>query len=478
MSRFPPFLSRPFAVAAASTIATFAIGAVAALPARAQEPTPPAAGSLPPIRPLGKVTAASSELLSAVSQVRALPDGRVLVNDNTGRKVVLFDAGLTGYTVVADTTSATANAYSSRAGGLIAFKGDSTLFVDPTSLSMLVIDGKGQITRVMSVPRPSDAIQMIGGPNGTPAFDAQGRLVYRAMPAFRFGSGAGGRSGASGAAPSGFALPEMADTVALLRVDLATRQVDTIAHLKIAGQKITATQTAEGRLSITPVLNPMQYVDDWAVTSDGRVAVIRGREYRVDWLGADGNVTGTEKIPFAWRRLDDSTKRAFLDSTQIAMEKLRQQAVQMMQRGGGGVMAMAGSGAMVAVAAGTSIGVMGGAGTGTTSSPPPRGSTGSGNIQIPQIQLVDASQLPDYAPPFGAGATNGDADGNIWVRTSNVYEGGSVYDVVNRDGKLVDRVLLPPGRVIAGFGPGVVYMGVRVDESNVRLERASIRAQP
>ena len=47
---------------------------------------------------------------------------------------------------MADTTSATANAYSSRAGGLIPWKGDSTLFVDPLSLSMLVIDGKADQT--------------------------------------------------------------------------------------------------------------------------------------------------------------------------------------------------------------------------------------------------------------------------------------------------------------------------------------------
>ena len=89
----------------------------------------------------------------------------------------------------AETTSATANAYSSRAGGLIAYKGDSTLFVDPTSLSMLVIDGKGVVARVMSVPRPNDAQSLIGGPNGTPAFDGQGRLVYRGPMGFRFSGG-------------------------------------------------------------------------------------------------------------------------------------------------------------------------------------------------------------------------------------------------------------------------------------------------
>lgn len=441
--------------------------------------TSAAASALPPVRPLGKVTASSGELLTAVSQVRALPDGRVLVNDNGGRKIVLFDAGLAAFTVVADTTSATANAYSSRAGGLIPWKGDSTLFVDPTSLSMLVIDGRGQIARVMSVPRPQEANSLVGGQNGTPAFDAQGRLVYRGAIGLRFSREDRGRPGGA-AAPGGFAMPERPDSVALSRVDLSTRRVDTIAELKIPKQKMNMTQSTDGRMSISAVFNPMQYVDDWTVTSDGRVAVVRGQEYRIDWIGADGKVTRSSKIPFAWRHLDDSTKTAFLDSTRTAMEKLREQAQQRMQQGGpaalGGAPGGGGGGSMVM----TFETRIGGGGAGAVNSPPAREAPGGGTtVTLPPIQLVDASELPDYAPPFSAGSVRGDEDGNVWIRTSNVYDGGSVYDVVNKDGKLVDRVLLPPGRVIAGFGPGgVVYMGVRVNDTGVRLEKASLRTQP
>ncbi|MDQ8164475.1 MAG: hypothetical protein P3A28_01785 [Gemmatimonadota bacterium] len=457
----------------------------------------PAASSaaLPPIRALGKPSAVSKDLLGAVSQVRALPGGRVLVNDNLGRKVVMFDPTLASYTIVADTTSATANAYSSRAAGLIAYKGDSTLFVDPQSLSMLVIDGKGQVGRVMSIPRPNDAGALIGGPNGTPGFDASGRLVYRAVGGIRLGGpgrgGDGGRGGAGGervrvatpaAAPGAFPIPEFPDSTAIIRIDMESRAVDTVAKVKIPKQNMQVTQRPDGGMSINAIMNPMQYVDDWAVTSDGRVAVVRGQEYRVDWMGEGNTVASSSKLPFAWQQLSDSAKTAFLDSTRTAMEKLREQAMARMQAGGAGAPIVMGGppggGAAVAQAftfemrAGAELRSRGDAPAGRAAGP-----GGATQMQVPPIQLVGANELPDYAPPFAVGSVRGDADGNVWIRTSHVYDGGSVYDIVNSKGMLTDRVLLPAGRVIAGFGPGVVYMGFR-DGEGVRLEAAPIRAQP
>jgi hypothetical protein len=398
-----------------------------------------------------------------VSAVRALPDGHLFVNDNSGRKVVLYDATLASFKVIADTTSATANAYSSRAGGLFAYKGDSTLFVDPTSLSMLVIDDAGTIARVMAVPRPRDASMLIGGTNGTPAFDAQGRLVYRAPPEFKMPA-----RDANGV----FAMPEFPDSAVLVRIDLATRKLDTVGFLKIPKQNVSMGQDANGRMSVTIIMNPMPITDDWAVLSDGTVVLVRGRDYRVDFVQADGGVKSSPKVPFAWRHLDDSTKAAFIDSAKVAMEKLRSEAMARMQAGGtplvmgppdgGGA-----AGGMVVVTMGAERAAGGGA-------PRPAAPSGGAtqNITLPPIQFVPPSDLPDYAPPFTAGSARGDLDGNLWVRTSNVVNGGSVYDVINGKGELIDRVQVPAGRVIAGFGKGgVVYMGVK-EGTGVRLEQA------
>src|SRR5918992_444546 len=138
------------------------------------------AQSPPPIRQLGPVVAKSNEAFASFVGVRALSDGRVLVNDVSKRRVLLFDSTLASFTVVADSTAATANAYSGRFASLIAYRGDSTLFVDAQSLSMLVIDPAGKVGRVMSVPRAEDVASLAGPVGGAIGFDRSGRLVYRA----------------------------------------------------------------------------------------------------------------------------------------------------------------------------------------------------------------------------------------------------------------------------------------------------------
>jgi hypothetical protein len=115
---------------------------------------------------------------------------------------------------------------------------------------------------------------------------------------------------------------------------------------------------------------------------------------------------------------------------------------------------------------------------------------------------VDAQFLPDYYPPIRAGSTVADYDGNLWVlpATSSLAgqlagmipagargqippgvlpagmtaapTAGLAYDVINRQGELVERVQLPVGRSIAGFGPdGVVYLTARQGRE-VFLEKA------
>jgi hypothetical protein len=407
----------------------------------------------PPIRQLGPVVAKSTVPWTAVLNIRALPGSRVLVHDPGGRKLVLLDSTLTAATVVADTTAATGTAYSGRIAGLVAYRGDSTLFVDPQSMSMMVVDGSGKIARVMSVPRAQDAGALIGPLGGAAAFDGK-HLVYRAP--FRFQML---RSPRDGGPPS---MPSPPDSSAVVRVDLATRQLDTAGFIKTPAVNMQITQDDKGNVRMTSEINPLPVVDEFAVLSDGAIAFVRGRDYHVDFLTPDGVKSSANKIPFDWQRLTDEDKVAFIDSVKAARAKLLSQ-----QLGS----ATPASGATAPGPDGQRRTVIQFGPGGDGAGPAPRG----GPQQ--EIAFVSPSELPDYKPPFFAGAVKADLDDNLWIRTIPTHQisGGPVYDVVNRKGELIDRVQLPVNTTMLGFGPGGdVYLLAR-DGTTQTVERARIR---
>jgi len=468
-------------IAARRTAVLLALASLAPASARAQQPSveqpaaqpapPPTAppSERPPARPLGQALA-TSDPMGAISAVRQLPGGRVLVNDPARRRVVMLDSNMKLIKVVADTTPATQNAYGARGGGLLPWHGDSTLFLDPASLSMLVLDQDGEIKRVMAAPRPDDVFSLVGGALGFPGFDAKGRLVYRAT-GLNFGRRAFGGGGGGGA--GGFQPPTFPDSTPLVRFDLATRKLDTIARIKVAAPRINFSQTEDGRRQISLTVNPMPEVDDWAVLPDGTIAIVR-KDYHIDYIDADGHKTASSRIPYDWQRLSDSAKSAVIDSVKALAEK-------------------GGPGALAAIFGGGDNG--GGGGGGGDGPPPPRrtanggaapatgapgapgaangaGNRGPGGGR--QINFVSASELPDYRPAFANGSVRADAEGKLWIRVipTKPLTGGPEYDVIDRSGKLVERITLPRGTTIAGFGSGgIVYLGVR-DTAGVHVVRA------
>jgi hypothetical protein len=325
---------------------------------------------------------------------------------------------------------------------------------------MLVVDPSGKVARVISVPRAQDA-NMLASPIGNPVLAPNGKLVYRAQPQLQFG---GTRTITSGGAPGGLPpIPEIPDSAPVLRIDLATRVVDTLGFIKIPKIKMDIVRDDNGGIRMTSQINPLPTVDDWAMTPDGAVAFVRGSDYHVDWINPDGTKAASPKIPFDWQRMTDEDKVAFIDSVKAARERQ-------------------------AASAPTAV-IPGGA------APAPGGGGGSPNIQIfagpggggggparggaPSLQqnFIPASELPDYKPAFFAGSTRADTEGNLWVRTipTTGIAGGPVYDVINRKGQLVDRVQVPTGRTIIAFGPaGAVYM-VNRDGATVTIERASVK---
>lgn len=427
----------------------FSLTAFTALPAAAQ--------SRPPIQKLGAVQASSRDTLGIVTNIRALPGGRLLVNDVSSRRVLLLDSAFNTIKVVADSTSSTARAYGPRSGALIAYRGDSTLFVDAAALSMLVLDGNGEIVRVMSVPRSQDAPMLAAANLGTGAFYSNGYLVYRSMP----NTTSLMRDAVLGSAgPRGMTMPQppsVADSIAIVRVSVETRAVDTVGVVRLPPTRTNMVRSDDGNLQITIQVNPLPTVDEWAVTSDGHIALIRGRDYHVDWMLADGTRASTPKMPFDWKRLSDEDKVALMDSVKVLRAKT--DSANAMAGGAGG------SGAAAPTVIGTERFAVG---------------VGAASTGLPQIttkvDYVSPGELPDYQPPFFATSSRADQDGNIWIQTIQTRPqpaGGPVYDVINANGEVTSRVQIPEGRTIVGFGGrGVVYLARRTGMHTI-IERAS-----
>jgi hypothetical protein len=371
-----------------------------------------------------------------------LPGGRVLVNDVKSRRLVILDSTLATVAVVLDSVSSTGNPYGRGAGSLIPYRGDSSLFVVPSDLSMLNLGRDGQVTRVLAVPKPKDVSGLMGGANGQPGFDASGRLVYRG-PAAR-GMIISVTAGSSSAA----------DSAPIVRLELATRRLDTAGWVHVPRLQLTSIDSAGNRGSVS-VINPLPVVDDWTVLRNGSIAILHGLGYYVDWVHPDGGRTSSHPLPFEWRRLSDDDKVKFLDSTRAALERMRTEATARDSV----------TGPMAPFAYLNASGV--------------RTMTvyryGAATRFVPPLIFVAPADLPDYAPPFASGALRGDAESNLWVKTTLGITGGPIYDVINPGGLLFDRVYVPPGRVIVGFGEGgVVYMVVQ-EGAGVRLERARTR---
>jgi hypothetical protein len=412
------------------------------------------------MRALGPIEAASIERLGSVSGIRELSDGTVIVNDAGKRRLIAFDPTLATARIIADTTAGTNLQYGARATGIIPYAGDSILLVDAGGRAFLVIDGKGGVARVMSAPRPNDVASMVNSGLGAPGFDQRGRLVYRTtlMPAFK-----------APVVGKPYTPPSMPDSAPLLRADFDKRSADTIAWLRTPVIKVKSMPLPNGGVVLTPLFAPISTIDDWTMLPDGSVAILRGADYHIDWIESDGTRSSSPKMPFDWKRLSDDDKAAIIDSTRRILDK------QLQTPGSGNVNSIVGPGghgAGAGIPTGHSMTIM-----------PIGGDDGAPQPKLtvpaaPQAaQLVEPSELPDYYPSvLQSGEMRADFDGRLWILPSTTTQTGKglLYDVVDRRGEIVERVRLPEGRALEGFGPnGAVYMTSH-GRDGTHLERARI----
>jgi hypothetical protein len=242
------------------------------------------------------------------------------------------------------------------------------------------------------------------------------------------------------------------DSALLVRADFDARRLDTLARLKHTGSVKLLGREGDGPLRFSA--EPVALLDDFAVLSDGTIAILRGHDYHIDWIRADGSTFSSPKMPFDWKRMSDEEKLRLIDSVRTSV---------------GGALGRA----------------MGQRRTTPDENARPGGRAGGGAVPVEQgppmateYVAPDLKDVFDFYPPIRQGALKPDFDGNLWIlptTSAQSKHGELVYDVVNPKGGF-HRVRLPLGTSLAGFGKGGVVYLLSGDKTNgFYLEKSKLR---
>jgi len=370
-----------------------------------------------PIRQLGPAEAVATTKVDAQSLVRPLSDGRVIVAYR--RTVGILSADLKTYTSIIDSTSNVKTSSGLTQLALIQARGDTTYVPDDGAKGLIVVGPGGTAGSMVALPKASDMGTVGFTTTGTfrTHVDPKGRLWYRSATSFD-----GQMAGQMHAGDTLAKLSPPADSFPLLRADFDTRAVDTVAAIHIPGPNKSMRDTVDGVPRNRQVRYPFSIVDAWTVLNDGTIAIVRGQDYHVDWIHPDGSRSSTPKMSFDWRRITDEEKAKLADSLQ-----------------------------KLAVASNAR----------DSANRAARPETSGRLAELRVTEVAPVSTMPDYFPPLREGAARGDLDGNLWIlpTTSASAQGGLLYDVVNRKGEVFERVQMPPGCALGGFGKErVVYL--------------------
>ena len=356
-------------------------------------------------RVLDKPQVELAEPFTNVGSVRELSDGRVLVVDNGDRALYAVDFKARTSTQISRPGSGPAEYRTP--GLLLPADGDTTLLTDPGNSRLLVLGPDGQPVTVLN-----DAWPLPNGGRGTRlprAIDAKARGYFLSS------------ASALAAPPTASGEIKSPDSLALVRARRGSATEESLGYVHMAPRRISTTAKDGQLTSVNITMAPFPAQDGWQAFADGAVAIVRVRDYRVDWVLPDGRRVAGSPIGFTPVRVTDLDKQ---------------------QREASG-------------------------GARGTSAARPAGAVPN---KTPEIDW------PELKPPFSSTAVYAGTDGRLWVqRHAPAQDARTHYDVIDRRGAVVATVEVPNGGRIVGFGTASIYV-VRKDADDLQyLQRFPLR---
>jgi hypothetical protein len=208
------------------------------------------------------------------------------------------------------------------------------------------------------------------------------------------------------------------DSLAILRTDLHNPTIRSeVARVRFNLGTRNESKRA-GDVTRTSMIHPgLVASDPWTVFADGRIAIVRGGSYSVEFIKPDGTHAALVRVPYDQIKVTDADRKAEMakaESTMREMEKGFQKA----------------------------------------------------GRQI-EFELLPPVEWPATYPAVAENGALAGPDGRLWVkRMMPVRVGREQWDVLDTAGKLVARWRLPTRTSIFAIGLGVVYT-VRTDDDDL-----------
>jgi hypothetical protein len=355
-----------------------------------------AAAQQPTVIRLDKPAASHPAEWSDVAGVYELGNGKLVVLDARDRAIKL-----------ADMTTGTATMIGRRGSGpgeyelpvhIFGLPGDSAIVVDIANNGRpLVINSQGGISSYTLKIPPTPFI------SEESVVDARGRVYRTGMGYADLGA-------------TGFAGP------AIERLDRRTGRIDTVGYVS-RNANGCAFSAAPSRGASSPISvegrgagkrHAYSALEQWAVSPDGRVAIVCPEPYRVLLIDSAGRRIEGPVIAYDRVRITDREKADWREA--------RQQPVATM---------MINSNRQV---------------------------VGSYERQPPPREPDWPEFLPAFQAPRGLnGAAIFAPDGLLWVKRMVASGAPALYDIIGRNGALQYRITLPPRTRVVGFGNRGIY---------------------
>jgi hypothetical protein len=374
---------------------------------------PVATRPLPPIQEISDLVATSELVFRSRLDVAVQSTGRVVLSDFSDRRVLMLDSALRLERTVFDRNTPPPLSYPGTVPRLHRGAADTTYVHDLPVGTMRVIAPDGKVVR-----RESYTYSERGSRSGlySDVHIGDGVMFYAA----RVRQNPGQTSA------------EWRDSTYLVRVNFETAQRDTFGILRrqAGSQAVPANEAIPGEpRAIFTYFSPFDEGDAMALAANGELAVIRGNDFHVDWLRADGTWRRSAPTQWPWRRMSTSEKDAFARENNAFLTASNAAAIASRPAG------------------------------------PPR-----------PTDYLRVSRIADYKPAFVPMSAMADHGGLIWVqlgaRTGFLPNSTdpATYAGIDTSGQVVRIFRLPSGRTLVGFDRyGRIY-ATTTQAPTIRLE--------